>query len=123
MNEAEKALVEALRSGRYTQGKNYLRRGSCFCCLGVACDINPDLGTWNDELMFSSLSDNKHPFSTFSVLPEPVQRRLGWATPQGHLDLHDRKGMEQTLLGLNDRGFSFSQIADIIEAGLVLHNE
>ncbi len=33
------ALVAALRSGRYKQGKNQLRRGDRFCCLGVACDL------------------------------------------------------------------------------------
>lgn len=39
INDAEKALVEALRSGKYTQARRALRVGEEFCCLGVACDI------------------------------------------------------------------------------------
>ena len=31
--------VSALRSGDYEQGRNNLRRGDKFCCLGVACEV------------------------------------------------------------------------------------
>ncbi len=34
-----KELVAALRSGKYKQGRSYLRRANNFCCLGVACDL------------------------------------------------------------------------------------
>lgn len=37
--------IEALRSGEYKQGRNQLRTGDSFCCLGVACDIS-QIGTW-----------------------------------------------------------------------------
>lgn len=52
------AWLEALRSGRYKQGKGCLRSGppedSDFCCLGVLCDLGerkawsqaPGYGTW-----------------------------------------------------------------------------
>ena len=31
--------VEALRSGKYKQGKSALKKDDSFCCLGVLCDI------------------------------------------------------------------------------------
>ena len=42
-----KALwIEALRSGKYEQGRGALRMGDKFCCLGVACDLI-DQGAWD----------------------------------------------------------------------------
>lgn len=38
--------VLALRSGKYQQGKRYLRRDTdSYCCLGVLCDIS-ETGKW-----------------------------------------------------------------------------
>lgn len=34
--------TEALRSGKYKQGKRFLRTGDSFCCLGVAGDLVGD---------------------------------------------------------------------------------
>ena len=31
--------IAALRSGAYKQGRDSLKRGDRFCCLGVACDL------------------------------------------------------------------------------------
>lgn len=31
--------VDALRSGDYQQGRDQLRFGDTYCCLGVACDV------------------------------------------------------------------------------------
>jgi hypothetical protein len=31
--------IAALRSGKYTQGFNRLRKDDTFCCLGVLCDL------------------------------------------------------------------------------------
>ncbi len=40
MNKTYKKLwVEALRSDKYKQGRNRLRRDNKFCCLGVLCDV------------------------------------------------------------------------------------
>ena len=59
MDERVKKLwVEALRSGKYHQGRDgYLRQvmpdGNCLdCCLGVLCDLfaqeHPDKGRWEE---------------------------------------------------------------------------
>lgn len=53
MNKERKAQwIEALRSGKYKQGRCYLRIPKQdgvdeFCCLGVACDIS-EVGRWVD---------------------------------------------------------------------------
>jgi hypothetical protein len=31
--------VEALRSGKYKQGRGFLQRNNEFCCLGVLCEV------------------------------------------------------------------------------------
>lgn len=41
MNPAvKKKWVAALRSGEYEQGRELLREGNRFCCLGVLCDLH-----------------------------------------------------------------------------------
>ena len=39
MNANAKKWVRALRSGKYKQGREWLRAGDTFCCLGVACEL------------------------------------------------------------------------------------
>lgn len=40
MNEKiKKKWVDALRSGKYKQGREQLRDGDKFCCLGVLCEV------------------------------------------------------------------------------------
>lgn len=38
----------ALRSGKYEQGKRFLRAGEQYCCLGVLCDLaaTEKVDTW-----------------------------------------------------------------------------
>lgn len=33
--------LEALKSGKYVQGKAQLKHKGKYCCLGVICDIHP----------------------------------------------------------------------------------
>ena len=41
----KKKWLKALRSGKYKQGRDALRIGNKFCCLGVLCDL-VDSGPW-----------------------------------------------------------------------------
>lgn len=102
--------VEALRSGKYKQGRSYLTTsGSSFCCLGVLCDISC-LSEWDSKDEY---------FDASQALPREV---ADWA---GITDCNpDVPGMyteeesqvpKLTLAEINDKGASFSQIADIIE--------
>lgn len=114
MNSSEILLVKALRSKKYEQTQSYLRDMDGFCCLGVACDIyNHDL--WNNEKEFPEYVYLDELFA----LPLVVLYFLNWKTENGVLDITDREGGIFTLAGLNDDGFTFEQIADIIEANLV----
>jgi len=38
--EYKQPWIDALKSGKYKKGRNNLRRGDKFCCLGVLLDIN-----------------------------------------------------------------------------------
>lgn len=77
--------VEALRSGKYEQGKYYLSKGGKFCCLGVLCDVRGLPTGRNNDLY-----------------PYPVQDVLS---------AHDCA----VLTDMNDKGKSFAEIADYIE--------
>lgn len=118
--DVKKRWVEALRSGKYTQGRGSLRsRDDEFCCLGVLCDITEPDG-------WSKVYDGTH--WTKDGLPHvSVFERVGLPVmysgdetgtvyvKAGELD----RGHEYTSLDrLNDRGWSFTEIADLIEEQL-----
>lgn len=113
-------LVKALRSGEYRQGWDALRQADSYCFSGVACDVSR-LGEWDgseDGYEWSyrikgSLSNN-----TLS-LPLEVMNYYGWSDPDAKLTVTQRFGDSTDLVDLNDNGFSFDEIADLIEAGLV----
>ena len=125
--ELVKKWVEALRSGKYKQGRKALRnKNDEFCCLGVLCDISKkDLGIdWEPEesgiyvmeknggllpdrvweyIGRKATTDYKVQISiTNPKLPDFIAKNY----PSGYL----------YLVTLNDTyGLSFEQIADIIE--------
>lgn len=111
----QQALIEALRSGRYTQAKNRLRTADGMCCLGVACDIS-GIGEW--EVRFEG-EDGEEKFGfagSTADLPEIVMEYFGFRTATGEYDYSDEKRSEfNQLSAKNDNGMSFADIADIIE--------
>lgn len=102
MNAELKAKwIEALRSGRYEQGRERLRSDDGFCCLGVLCDVY-DSSQWvTDPELGGYLYDKAYAFLPTFL---PAFAALG--------------PTEATLAGLNDEGKSFVEIADYIEANL-----
>lgn len=98
--EVKDKWVEALRSGKYKQGKTTLRTGDHFCCLGVLCDIS-GLAEWR------SMPYQRYLYSELELfLPEDV---TDWAEIYaGQYELSE----------MNDQGRSFTQIADYIEENL-----
>lgn len=119
--KVKESWLRALRSGEYQQGRDFLhQQDGSFCCLGVLCNLyveSTGRGHWvvlgdNEFLTFKSESEDMD-----TCLPESV---LKWAdmplcTPEGAPEL---KTDNQSLAGLNDAGFSFSQLADYIEENL-----
>lgn len=50
MDAAMKSLwCDALRSGKYEQGKFYLQNDGKFCCLGVLCEVNNVPSSVNED--------------------------------------------------------------------------
>lgn len=86
--------INALRSGKYRQGKGFLCRKGKYCCLGVLNELYPELDLAGDHC---------------KVLLN--YKRIGLFG--GHGWLEDAYG--ESLAGLNDTGYTFDEIADIIQ--------
>lgn len=138
--EIKKRWVEALRSGEYSQGKGALRAQSAdsYCCLGVLCDLAVKDGAagWVPYDQHSYLAVY-HPsqdevYTTLSrqdylVLPQAIADWAGLrgVSPEISTDAVDDERLTDIdwdgtdfvgLTNLNDGGFTFEQIADLIEA-------
>lgn len=104
--EAKKLWVDALRSGRYEQGRQWLQSESKFCCLGVLCEIAVERGitTFGGEhnehsgvMVYDSGSTGLLPTSVATWIDMPP-------------------AIEGTLVTMNDsEKATFQQIADYIE--------
>jgi len=107
--EIKKLWVDALRSGEYKQGKGVLYDGddNSYCCIGVLCRLA--------ELAGVPMSKD---YFVYPVeLPEiEIAEWAGLKT----LNCNEFVQLEGNtrLAVLNDRGKSFSEIADIIEEQL-----
>ena len=88
--------IEALRSGKYKQGKGYLKKGDYYCCLGVFCEVIGLKGTVVPDREWDQVYEYEGEHCT---LPDKVKV------------LFDNLNVD-TLIGLNDRGSSFVEIAD-----------
>jgi len=103
--------TEALRSGQYPQGKEWLRNADgAYCCLGVLCELyrqTQDLTglQWNREQNDQAY----HYGDCCSLLPEAV---LEWA------GLPEDDAVVEELMCQNDDGALFPTIADYIEEHL-----
>jgi hypothetical protein len=87
--------VKALRSGKFKQGRVLLKnRNKEYCCLGVLCEI----------MNFKCDPDD-------CILPLQLKDDLNMYSQCGHF----RDGKFLPLAPLNDSGYSFDKIADIIE--------
>jgi len=107
LNRNAKLWVKALRSGKYKQGKEALRRDNKFCCLGVACDL---YSKTKNKLEIEK-NEGVYLYDGWSAtLPTRVMQWIGLTTPDGEIS------NEMTLASLNDKGSTFKQIAKIIES-------
>lgn len=98
-----KKWVEALRSGKYVQGKGTLINDGNHCCLGVLCEISG----------FGGSGD--HGWQQYGSLPKDVRQWSGMGTVTGILP-GSGEFNELSLVTLNDKaGATFDEIADIIQ--------
>ena len=107
MNELQEKWVEALESGEYKQGKTYLRDSEDkYCCLGVACEV---MGIepvkrgvnyeYNNSNIFLRNFDELDLRNHSGAFLYPIE------TPHG---------VFCTLMGMNDEGIPFKDIAQCI---------
>jgi len=120
--EVKQKWIGALRSGKYEQGSEKLRSVSGYCCLGVLCDLYAQ--EHNTEWEFRGNEEtNLQPQDYWyfdkesEFLPESV---MNWAklfrNPMLRIEDDDMFEVNEEVSTLNDEGYSFSTIADLIEA-------
>ena len=113
--------IDALRSGKYEQGRGALRTGDTFCCLGVLCDIHKPEG-WKfcqgggDVARQWGYEDFNGDGERNDVLPPHVKRWAGLELQSPEIKKLD--GYAASLANLNDNGTTFAEIADLIETHL-----
>jgi len=127
-SKIKEAWVNALRSGKYEQSSERLRSVSGYCCLGVLCDIYAQ--EHNTEWEFRGNEEtNLQPMDYWyyegesEFLPESV---MDWAelktnNPQLRVDVEDGEdnwNYKEGVSNLNDSGYTFTTIANLIEAQL-----
>jgi hypothetical protein len=96
--------ADALESGKYKQGHNWLRHKGHFCCLGVLCDLS------NLSEFKNGCSYNGDPYlGSHTLVPIEVGVWAGLRSPDGRL-----LKFSTTLTKLNDSGVPFDSIAKII---------
>jgi hypothetical protein len=100
---AKKKWVDALRSGKYNQGRGRLRHDDEYCCLGVFCDLIDD-GEWSEPtfsgIYFYKVGDK----DSSGWLVDPILEH--YCISNYYMD---------RLMAMNDEGKSFDAIADYIE--------
>lgn len=113
--EVKQKWLEALRSGRYQQGKEFLAKDNKFCCLGVLCELAVSAGVitaYQFDESTRSYGDGME--RAIKTLPDKVQE---WADLSSPNPIISYRGLI-SLAGLNDTGEAFETIANIIEQKL-----
>lgn len=110
MKANRKLWVEALRSGKYRQGRNLLHGPDGMCCLGVLCDV---AGLpWEDQ------GDGRYMAGDETrVAPRAAMDFVGLKNNCGGYAVagdDDEDGFYKELTEFNDSGMSFEAIATII---------
>jgi hypothetical protein len=123
--EHRRQWVAALRSGEFAQGRNALRDGDSYCCLGVACELAaranvirpgrravPRPGVPRSDMVYGYGS-----VGNTGYLPIEVMDWLGVLSNTAPLT-DPPEGIPH-LAAANDQGMSFHEIADLIEQGKI----
>jgi hypothetical protein len=140
--EIAKQWVEALRSGKYKQGKQRLcnLKDNTFCCLGVLCEIAKDNGIvlakdyfeyFHDPMALiekpsyslTQMKDDRSYDGMTTSLPQSVMLWAGMKHAQGEIPDGSKYphgvsipwSTSAMLTVLNDKGSTFEEIANIIE--------
>lgn len=96
-----KRWIAALDSGEYKQGERKLQSGSKYCCFGVGCLI---LIPKSKRLYYGNKLDGTHAGSQ-PFAPDWLKE----------INNDFRRKTDMFLTDLNDMGYSFSEIATLLE--------
>jgi len=100
--------VEALRSEKFKQARGNMQVGDKFCCLGVACILNIP----KKERLYRKGK------KLYGLIPAHQPKAPEWLKKINLLpDLVGRNKFNEvmSLSQLNDDGYNFNEIADIIQ--------
>lgn len=123
--------AKALRSNRYKQGQNLLASEGEYCCLGVLCELyNEEQKKKNKKTLqvkiLPVVPGKKFTCKEYNgereTLPKEVRKWAGIKTPNGVMESINDDDIfesvpEPSLSALNDAGYSFKDIAQVIERG------
>lgn len=119
MNDNAKKWVEALESGEFEQGTGYLCKNNKYCCLGVACELySRENGEMSKSLQFDgSVAYGINDYHSRYTLISPVRDWLGLRDGNSTYGKENNVGeREHSLMGLNDKGTPFTEIAAVIKS-------
>ncbi|NDC73560.1 MAG: hypothetical protein EBZ62_08985 [Sphingobacteriia bacterium] len=116
-----KKWVKALRSGKYKQGKGYLKQFNSkneprHCCLGVLCELYDQQMKKNHKKTLRGeymVSIEDIEFIRFNKHDGGLREWADITNPLAEFEIDDARS--ECLADLNDSGKKFSTIADIIE--------
>jgi hypothetical protein len=106
-----KKWIDALRSGQYRKSKHCLKNKRGYCCLGVLTDLYRK--EHKKEWDYNSNHKQYSFMFAYNFLPKEVIEWAGMRNEFGEFYVNKEKRI--TLYEENDKGKSFSEIADIIE--------
>jgi len=125
MNEnVRKMWVDALESGKYKQVRKALtieENGVVgHCCLGVLSELAVQEGVIPPrEVAYQGKGNTYYSYGAYgsdtTVLPLEVMEWAGIVTEEGVMPTYKGRP-ENTLVGLNDAGMSFEEIAAVIKS-------
>lgn len=112
-----KIWIDALQSGEYKQGTEYLCADGQYCCLGVLCDLYAQNAADNLRIVEKFKGDSEFRITYYNhdseVLPDVVQEWAGMSSNAGKY--MDDTLFESSLASDNDQGDSFDELAKKIE--------
>jgi hypothetical protein len=133
--EIKQQWIDALRSGEYQQGRLNLKydqgEGTQYCCLGVLCELAKASGDLEVNETRLNTPGGSYGFYTgdnplnagTAYPPSQISEWAGLGSSDGQLSrsfwaTSPRSGGEveiESLAAANDHGFSFEEIARLIE--------
>jgi hypothetical protein len=126
--EIAKKWIKALKSGKYKQGKSFLKQYDTknqprHCCLGVLCELYNESMKKNHKKTLTVKNSNICPengyrYVTFSgageSLPPVVKKWAGMKSNYGDID----NQFYDSLADMNDFGKTFNTISNTIEKNI-----